>query len=91
MEPIYPCLVDGLSVPFQLQNGTHLAQSDVHEDLCEALINLLVHADYEEINVSLMLRSPSGYFFRNPGSSRVLEADLLTGGRCLEGLYFAHH
>jgi predicted HTH transcriptional regulator len=44
-------------------------------------VNLLVHADYAEPDASLIIQSPEGYLFRNPGSSRVLESDLLTGNR----------
>jgi ATP-dependent DNA helicase RecG len=44
-------------------------------------VNLLVHADYAETDASLIVRSPDGYFFRNPGSSRVSEFDLLAGDR----------
>lgn len=47
----------------------------------EALVNLLVHADYAETQASLVTRAPEGYLFRNPGSSRVPEEDLLSGDR----------
>lgn len=46
----------------------------------EALVDLLLHANYAEADVSLVTRAPGGYFFRNPGSSRVPEDDLFTGG-----------
>src|SRR5262249_12044712 len=47
----------------------------------EALVNLLVHADYAVREASLIVRTPSSFFFRNPGSSRVSEFDLLHGDR----------
>jgi hypothetical protein len=47
----------------------------------EALINLLVHADYAESQASLILHSPEGYNFRNPGDSRVSVSDLFLGDR----------
>jgi ATP-dependent DNA helicase RecG len=78
---IYRRLVAGLPVPFQLQGGMRVDQSSIHVALREALVNLLVHADYAETQASLIERSPTGFLFRNPGNSRVLEADLLIGGR----------
>jgi ATP-dependent DNA helicase RecG len=64
-----------------LKDGIRVDESAVQVALREALINLLVHADYAETQTSLIVQSPEGYFFRNPGSSRVPESDLLTGDR----------
>jgi ATP-dependent DNA helicase RecG len=80
-EAIYPRLVDKLPVPFRLQGGARVDQSPVHVALREALVNLLVHADYAEQEVSLIRRFPEGYSFRNPGSSRVSVDDLIGGDR----------
>jgi ATP-dependent DNA helicase RecG len=80
-ETIYPRLIADQPVPFRLEGGTRIDESPVHVALREALVNLLVHADYAETQVSLIQRSPAGYLFRNPGSSRVPEGDLLTGDR----------
>ncbi|RCJ24181.1 hypothetical protein A6S26_19330 [Nostoc sp. ATCC 43529] len=49
--------------------------------LREALVNLLVHTDYAVPEASLIVRTPSGFLFRNPGSSRISEFDLLHGDR----------
>lgn len=80
-EVIYPRLTEGQPIPFRLEGGIRLDQSPVHVALREALVNLLVHADYSETQASLIIRAASGYLFRNPGNSRVLESDLLTGDR----------
>jgi ATP-dependent DNA helicase RecG len=80
-ETIYPRLIADQPVPFRLEGGTRIDESPVRVALREALVNLLVHADYAETQVSLIQRSPAGYLFRNPGSSRVPEGDLLTGDR----------
>jgi ATP-dependent DNA helicase RecG len=79
-EIIYPRLIQALPVPFQLKEGTRI-DSTVHVVLREALVNLLVHTDYSESQSSLIFHSSKGFFFRNPGSSRVLESDLLMGDR----------
>lgn len=80
-ETIYPRLVAEQPVPFRLSGATRVDESSVHVALREALVNLLVHTDYAETQASLIKRSAEGYLFRNPGSSRVSEVDLLTGDR----------
>jgi len=80
-ETIYPRLVAGLPVPFTMKGDTRVDESPVHVVLREALVNLLAHADYADTQASLVVRSRAqgGFYFRNPGSSRVLQADLLRG------------
>jgi ATP-dependent DNA helicase RecG len=80
-DAIYPRLVEGQAVPFKLEGGTRVDEGPAQVALREALVNLLVHADYAETQASLIIRSTDGYTFRNPGSSRVTESDLLTGDR----------
>lgn len=80
-EAIYPRLIKDLPTPFRLQGASRVDETPAHVALREALANLLVHADYAEPQASLVTRSANGYFFRNPGSSRVPESDLLTGDR----------
>lgn len=80
-ETIYPKLTAGQPVPFKLKDATRVDESAVHIALREALVNLLVHADYAETQTSLIVRSAEGYVFRNPGSSRIPVHDLLLGDR----------
>ena len=78
---IFPGLTFNLPTPFELQDEVRSGQTAVHTALREALVNLLVHADYVESEASLILRSPDGFLFRNPGTSRVPEDDMLIGSR----------
>lgn len=80
-EVIYPRVISGLSAPFQLVGGFRIDEGPQQEALREALVNLLVHADYAERDVSLIIRRPDGFLFRNPGSSRIPESDLFSGDR----------
>jgi len=43
-------------------------------------VNTLVHADYSERSSILVLKKPSGFFFRNPGCMRVSVEIALCGG-----------
>jgi predicted HTH transcriptional regulator len=80
-ETIYPRLTKGLATAFQLQGATRVDESSVHVVLREALVNLLIHADYAVPKALLIVRQPSSFLFRNPGSSRISEFDLLHGDR----------
>ena len=80
-ELIYPKLIKSQPIPFKLEQGIRVDDPPSHVALREALVNLLVHADYAEPDASLIIQSPEGYLFRNPGSSRVLESDLYEGNR----------
>ena len=80
-EALYPRLISELPTPFQLDGATRSEHGLVQVALREALVNLLVHADYAESQASVILRSTEGYFFRNPGNSLVPESDLLSGHR----------
>lgn len=81
-DAIYPRLVADVATPFRLsRGGVRTAESPTHVALREALVNLLVHADYTETQASLIKVTLEGYRFRNPGASRVSQTDLLTGDR----------
>jgi predicted HTH transcriptional regulator len=78
---VYPRLVDGLKVPFRLGEGAQrVDETPVHEALREALVNTLVHADYELSTGILVVRQPDHFEFRNPGGLRVPRALALQGG-----------
>ncbi len=80
-EALYSKVGEGQKIPFRLDGALRLDESPTHVALREALVNLLVHTDYAETQASLIVASPQGYFFRNPGNSRIPESDLLTGDR----------
>jgi ATP-dependent DNA helicase RecG len=78
---IYPWLTHDLPVPFRLENGVRIGESEQHRALREALVNLLVHADYAERDASLILRWDGGVLFRNPGRSRIPSPGFHGGNR----------
>ncbi len=80
-EHVYPRLTAGLPVPFALIDGVRQDQPDEHIALREAFVNLIVHADYSERDASLIFSSSQGFYFRNPGSSRVVDLDGSVGDR----------
>jgi predicted HTH transcriptional regulator len=52
----------------------------IHQVLREALVNTLVHADYNDRASILVVKEPSGFLFRNPGLLRVPVELAIQGG-----------
>ncbi|HVK97324.1 MAG TPA: ATP-binding protein [Flavisolibacter sp.] len=78
---IFPRLTEGIQIPHVIRDAERIEDTPVHIALREAFVNLLVHSDYAESDASLIIKSPSGYYFRNPGASRITPQDLYTGNR----------
>lgn len=74
-------LVADLKVPFKLdpdlvrRDDTH-----IHEALREALVNTIIHADYEGRASVLVIKRPNVFEFRNPGVLRLPLEQILRGG-----------
>ena len=65
---VYPKLVEGLRLPFSLgPDMVRRGETPVHEALREALINCLIHADYNGTQGPRVIRHVSGFEFRNEG------------------------
>lgn len=77
----YRRLIADLPVPFAIRDGVRVSDTPQHVAVREALVNLLVHADYRETLPSLLVRFDRGFLFRNPGNSRVRDLDSTTGDR----------
>jgi predicted HTH transcriptional regulator len=73
-------LTADLKVPFVLKGDTRIDDTPVHQALREALVNTLIHADYSDRASVLVIKQPSGFVFRNPGTMRVPAETALHGG-----------
>ncbi len=70
-----------VKIPFQLQDGhRRIDETDVHSALREALVNTLIHADYDNSKAIRIIKFPSMFVFRNPGRLRVTKAQAFQGG-----------
>lgn len=77
----YPKLVQDLKVPFVLEQGLFRQdETPVHRAVREALVNTLIHADYEGRIPVQAVKSPEAFVFRNPGNLRVPVTDIRRGG-----------
>ncbi len=68
---VYPKLVADLKIPFQLHDGQRIDDSPLHAALREALLNTLIHADYQGRTAILVIKRPDMFSFRNPGRMRI--------------------
>jgi ATP-dependent DNA helicase RecG len=74
-------LHEGLKVPFAL-DAAQFRRDDTpaHAAIREALVNTLVHADYEGGSGIRIIREPAGYEFINPGLLLVATEQVWRGG-----------
>lgn len=78
---VYPRLVDGLAVPFKLdESATRVDETHVHEALREALVNTLIHADHQSSRPITVIKRPDAFLFFNPGRLRIPREALYQGG-----------
>ena len=68
---VYRKLVLDLRVPFELKDGRRIGETPVHEAIREALVNVVVHADYVGSASILVIKRADKFSFRNPGLMRV--------------------
>jgi len=78
---VYPRLVDGLAVPFKLdERATRVDETHIHEALREALVNTLIHADHQSSRPITVIKRRDAFVFFNPGSLRIPREALYQGG-----------
>ena len=74
-------LTSELKVPFQLDESlSRQASTTVHEAIQEALVNALIHADYQGSGGIVVERYRNRFEFSNPGTLLISREQLLAGG-----------
>ena len=80
-QKVYRKLTSELKVPFKLKDSfQRIDESNIHEAIREALINTLIHANYNGRIGIQVVKHPKGFSFRNPGLLRVSKIDAFKGG-----------
>ena len=75
-------LTADLKIPFRLGDDLYRTEdTHVHEALREALVNALIHADYEGRGSLLITKEPGVFVLRNPGGLRLTVEQIREGGR----------
>jgi len=80
-QKVYRKLTADLKVPFKLKDSfQRVDDTNIHEAVREALVNTLIHANYNGRIGILIVKHPKGYSFRNPGLLRISKEDIFKGG-----------
>ncbi|MBQ0070771.1 MAG: winged helix-turn-helix transcriptional regulator [Spirochaetales bacterium] len=65
---------------FDIEDGTRIDDTPMHEGLREALVNCLVNADYFGARGIVITRKEDSIIFENPGYSRTGKKQMIKGG-----------
>ena len=76
---VYNKLIQDIKVPFKMEGGTRVDDTEVHKALREALANCLVHADYYGRQGLVIVKKRNSITMSNPGSFRI-EIDAAKSG-----------
>ncbi len=80
-QKVYRKLTADLKVPFKLKDSfQRVDESNIHEAVREALVNTLIHANYNGRIGILVIKHPMGFSFRNPGLLRISKEEAFKGG-----------
>ncbi len=77
---VLPKLQENLPIPFQLEEGQRRDETQAHEALREALANLCVHADYQDVSSLLVNKYRDKIVFSNPGVLLISTEQFFRGG-----------
>ena len=81
-QKVYRKLTADLKIPFKLKDSfQRVDETHTHEAVREALVNTLIHANYQGRLGILILKHPKGFSFRNSGLLRISKEDLFSGGK----------
>jgi len=73
-------LARDLKVPFRLKGITRIDDTPVHEAVREALVNMIIHADFTGRVSLYVIKRQDMFGFRNPGLMRVPINQAIRGG-----------
>ena len=81
-QKVYRKLTADLKIPFKLKDSfQRVDETHTHEAVREALVNTLIHANYQGRLGILIVKHPKGFSFRNSGLLRISKEDLFSGGK----------
>lgn len=62
-----PKLVSGIKRPFKLQGMVRNDDTAMHKAIREAVVNMLIHSDYQITGVLKIVKDDKGFIFPDPG------------------------
>ena len=77
---VLPRLTRNLEKPFKMDGITRIDDTPVHQSVREALINMIIHADYQQIGSLKVIQYDDGFQFSNPGNLKLPVSLIFEGG-----------
>ncbi len=66
-----PKLVSDIKRPFRLEGMIRQDDTAVHKAIREAVVNMVIHADYYSTGILKVVKRENGFFFSNPGNLKL--------------------
>lgn len=80
IKRILPKLVSDLKRPFKLEGMIRVDDTAVHKAVREAVVNMIIHADYHSTGVLKVIKYDDGFLFSNPGNLKLPVQAIYEGG-----------
>lgn len=80
MRQVMPRLVSGIKRPFKLEGLVRVDDTPVHKAIREAMVNMIIHADYMITGVLQIKKTDKSFSFSNPGTLKLPIQKIYEGG-----------
>lgn len=80
LKRVMPKLVSDLKRPFHLEGMVRVDDTSVHKAIREALVNMVIHADYYATGILKVIKLDNGFLFSNPGNLKLPLRAIYEGG-----------
>ncbi len=80
VKKVLPKLVSDIKRPFRLEGMTRQDDTAVHKAVREAIVNMVIHADYYSVGILKVIKQENGFFFSNPGNLKLPVHAIYEGG-----------
>ena len=77
---VMPKLVSDLKRPFMLEGMVRVDDTAVHKAVREAMVNMIIHADYHSTGILKVVKLDDGFQFSNPGNLKLPVQAIFEGG-----------
>lgn len=80
MRLVMPKLVSGIKRPFKLHGMVRNDDTAIHKAIREAVVNMIIHSDYQITGILKIVKEDKGFCFSNPGSLKLPVQAIYEGG-----------
>lgn len=80
VKRILPKLVKDLKRPFKLDGMVRVDDTAIHKAVREAMVNMLIHADYHSTGILKVVKYEDAFLFSNPGNLKLPVQAIYEGG-----------